>query len=133
MGVPLSHPLLQPHPQRLADLVVSADERDHGEQELEEQDEDGVACAARLREVLGARLEVGQPREDDLLEQTGRADLRVVSRRRRDRGVPVPLKVADLRVVDEEPRGPPRPVLEGLPDGERAAKKSSKSLFGRPE
>ena len=41
-------------------LVVCADERDHGQEELEEQDEDGVAGAAPLRQVFRARLQLGQ-------------------------------------------------------------------------
>ena len=41
-------------------LVVSADEGDHGEEELEEEDEDGVGGAAPLRQVFRARLQLGQ-------------------------------------------------------------------------
>ena len=41
-------------------LVVCADERDHGQEELEEQDEDGVAGATHLGRVLRAGLHLGQ-------------------------------------------------------------------------
>ena len=41
-------------------LVVSADEGDHGEEELEEQDEDGAAGAPPLRQVFRARLQLRQ-------------------------------------------------------------------------
>ena len=41
-------------------LVVSADEGDHGEEELEEEDEDGVGGAPPLWQVFRARLQLGQ-------------------------------------------------------------------------
>ena len=140
VGVPLPHPLLQPQPQRLADLVVGADERDHREEELEQQDEDGVAGPARLGQVLGAGLQVAQPRQDDLLEQAGRADVVVgasrcgsrgaaVRRRRRRGRVGRALEVAHLRVVDEEAGSPAGPVLQGLPDSQGAARRKKRVYF----
>ena len=66
-AAPLPDPLFQPQPEGLTDLVISGAEGDHGQQELEQQHEDGVASATRGRKVLLARLQFAQSGQDDFL------------------------------------------------------------------
>ena len=53
----------------LSYLVVSQREGQHWEQELEQEDEDGVDSSTALRHGLGAGLQLAQLVDDDLLQE----------------------------------------------------------------
>ena len=125
VGVPLPDSLLQSQPQGLADLVIGAAQRDHGQHELEQQHEDGVPGPPRFGQVLLASLQITQPGHDDLLEETSCGDVRVIHVRGGDGRWHEVRRVAVTRlgVIDEEVSGPTGPILQGLPDGQRTGKK----------